>query len=93
MRLLSDSGMTATVPPEAFDETHPDHDEWVRTTGRCLRAACPKHTNECGEVFYGRVIELHMDFSVPRFCALPRGHTGGHLCRRDDRFPRTEDAA
>jgi hypothetical protein len=25
-----------TVPSEAWDETHPDHDWWVRQTGRCL---------------------------------------------------------
>lgn len=26
----------ALIPWEAFDQTHPDHAEWVETTGRCL---------------------------------------------------------
>ena len=26
----------AIIPSEAYDETHPDHDWWVRKTGRCF---------------------------------------------------------
>lgn len=32
-----------TVPAEAWDRTHPDHDWWVEESGRCLADDCPKH--------------------------------------------------
>ena len=37
---------SCTIPWEAFDETHPDHDWWVSQTGRCLVPDdCPTHPN------------------------------------------------
>lgn len=33
----------ATVPWEAFDITHPDHNWWVQRTGQCLASECPEH--------------------------------------------------
>lgn len=32
-----------TIPPEAWDHTHPDHDWWVDGSGQCFDEACPRH--------------------------------------------------
>lgn len=33
-----------TVPPEAWDHTHPDHDWWTNGRGWCFDRDCPDHT-------------------------------------------------
>lgn len=35
--------MDVTLPFEAFDPEHPDHNWWVSQTGKCLAEDCPDH--------------------------------------------------
>jgi len=40
----------ATIPSEAWDHTHPDHEWWVNGRGWCFDDSCPDHT-------YGRPVD------------------------------------
>jgi hypothetical protein len=37
-------GGLGTVPPEAWDCTHPDHEWWVDGRDWCYDPECPDHT-------------------------------------------------
>ncbi len=37
------SAASATVPSEAWDNAHPDHDWWVNGRGWCYDPDCPQH--------------------------------------------------
>lgn len=36
-------GGLGTIPPEAWDHEHPDHDWWVGNSSWCFDPDCPDH--------------------------------------------------
>lgn len=53
----------ATVPFEAFDDTHPDHEEWVRKSRRCMALMCPSHNVEQLVDLTDRIEDLAGEFN------------------------------
>jgi hypothetical protein len=67
----------ATVPPEAWDNTHPDHESWTGGRGWCFDRDCPDHT-------YGRPAP------EPRYWGEHPAHPTCRDVTATDQTPRSE---